>query len=107
MLPLQILQFDVSTKAMSLPKQMLIAYATDPPKATMTARPSQNQQPSMRTPGRVGKSAHSYANSGENGTDTTCAKEGDVTSDGAGAIHYKLSINKELLVRQHVRIRQN
>lgn len=64
------LVLDFSTKAMQLPERIVVAYATTPPKAVMTPKPSPHQQSPMGTPEKVNKSVGSKADFAESDSTT-------------------------------------
>lgn len=92
---------------MCLPIEMVVAYDMDPLKAVMTSGSSLHQPPLMVRRKRVGESARSDSNFAESNRNTIHGKEEEVNDDTVGAVHYKISTNKESQVRQHVCISQH
>lgn len=105
--PFHILQSCFYAKAMHLPKQMVVKYATDPPTAVKTTKPSPHQQHLTNTPKRVGKSTQSEASSAGSDTETTNGEEKGANNSIAAAVHYNHATDRESQVRRHVRIRRD
>lgn len=61
----------------------------------------------MGTSKRMYRSAHGNVNFAESDSNTTNDEKKNVTNDIFGAVRYRPSIDREPLVRQYVRIRQN
>lgn len=100
-----ILLFNFSALAMQQNERMMLACVMDLATAVETPSFSPPQQPPMRAFKRKGESSHRGLNSAKSDTDTDNGKDKAMTSDLVGAVQNKPSTNREIHVKQPVRIR--
>lgn len=104
--PFHVFLSNFSTKAMPVPKQMVVACATDPPTAMMTAKSSSCQQSLIGTLENVDKYAYSDSDCDESNTNVASGEEKYVTYNIVGAAHHNPSTNRRSQLRQNLRIDQ-
>lgn len=105
--PLHIFLSNLSSKAMHLPKRIVLGYATSPSTAVTTSKSSLPQQSPMRTTVKADKSANGDANFAESGTDFIDGEEKDANNNLAAAVHYRPLTDKKSQVQRHVCVLQN
>lgn len=85
--PFHIPLSNLSAKVMYLPKQMAVAYGSDPPTAVRSPGPVLHHQQPVESLKRVDKFAHSDACPAESDTNLSNGEERGVTNHIAAVLH--------------------
>lgn len=92
---------------MELPKQMVVAYATDLPTTVKLTRSSPSQKHAMEAPDKLELFAYRDAISAESDNNTVYGEEVNKTSNRIGALHHQFFPKQWLSIKQLVRIRHS